>query len=287
MRTPFRLLFLIAALALCVRFSGSAAAQDTKDGPFPPHRIAGNLYYVGSQNMASYLIATEKGLILINSSFAETVPLIQAAVEKLGFHFKDVKMLLTSHAHSDHVAGSALVRRLTGARVLVMEGDEDIVRTGGKDDFQYTETWEPCPVDKVLHDREKVSLGGSTLTAWKTAGHTKGCTTWTMDVMQDGKTYKAVIIGSPNVNTGYKLVGNTKYPGIAEDFAKTFKTLKSLPCDLFLGAHGAYYGLPEKYERLQKDPKTNPFVDPQGYLAYVTLKQKAFEEELARQKAGK
>ena len=238
---------------------------------------------MGSEGLASYLITTSAGHILINSSFEETVPLIRASVEKLKFRFQDVKILLTSHAHSDHVAGNALVKRLTGARVLVMEGDENLVRTGGKGDFQYESTWEPCPVDEVLRDGQEVKLGDAVLVARRTPGHTKGCTTWTLRVSEGGKLHQVVIIGSPNVNPGYRLVGNSKYPAISDDFARTFQILKSLPCDVFLGAHGDYYGMQEKYARLQKGTSGNPFVDPQGYQQYVASKEKAFRDELARQ----
>ena len=262
---------------------GVDLAAQSNDQPFPPHRIIGNVYYVGSEALASYLITTSAGHILINSSFEETVPLIRASVEKLKFRFQDVKILLTSHAHSDHVAGNALVKRLTGARVLVMEGDENLVRTGGKGDFQYESVWEPCPVDEVLRDGQEVKLGDAVLVAHRTPGHTKGCTTWTLRVGEGGKPHQVVIIGSPNVNPGYKLVGNSKYPTISDDFASTFQILKSLPCDVFLGAHGNYYGLQEKYARLQKGTSGNPFVDPQGYQQYVALKEKAFRDELARQ----
>ena len=262
---------------------GVELAAQSNDQPFPPHRIIGNVYYVGSEALASYLITTSAGHILINSSFEETVPLIRASVEKLKFRFQDVKVLLTSHAHSDHVAGNALVKRLTGARVLVMEGDENLVRNGGKGDFQYESVWEPCPVDEVLRDRQEVKLGDAVLVAHRTPGHTKGCTTWTLRVSEGGKLHQVVIIGSPNVNPGYRLVGNSKYPTISDDFASTFQILKSLPCDVFLGAHGNYYGLQEKYARLQKGTSGNPFVDPQGYQQYVALKEKAFRDELARQ----
>ena len=253
------------------------------DSPFPPHHIAGNLYYVGSKQLASYLIKTTKGHILINSGFAETVPLIKASVEKLGFRFKDIKILLDSHAHDDHVAGNALVRKLSGSKVYVMGGDEEIVRTGGRGDFQYTTKWEPCPVDKVLHDGDIASLGDATLTAHKTPGHTRGCTTWTMTVIEKGKPLRAVIIGSPNVNPGYKLVNNAKYPSIAEDYRRCFRLLKTFPCDLFLGAHGNYYNLEEKYARLQKHPSTNPFIDPIGYRKYVDYREQAFFAELKKQ----
>ena len=239
---------------------------------------------MGSKDLAAYLVATKEGHILLNACFAETVPWIRESVEKLGFKWTDVRILLNSHAHNDHCAGSALVRQQTKCRVLIMQGDEEIVRTGGKGDFQYDSSWEPCPVDEVLKDGAVVRLGEARLTAVKTPGHTRGCTTWTMKVVDGPETLNAVIIGSPNVNPGYKLVGNPKYPSIANEYAKTFRVLKALPCDLFLGAHGAYYGLDKKYPKL-KLGGDNPFIDPEGYQAYVADREKAYRTELARQKA--
>jgi len=252
--------------------------------PFPPHKIAGNLYYVGSKDLASYLIATPEGHILINSSFEESVPLIHASIEKLGFKFTDVKILLISHAHSDHCAGSAEIIKQTKAQYFVMEQDADAVENGGakksrlKADYtQFT----PAKVDRRLKDGEEVKLGGSTLVANLTPGHTRGCTTWTMKV--DG--LHAVIIGSPNVNPGYVLVGNKDYPGIATDYERTFRFLKAQPVDLFLGAHGGYYDMNAKHARFLIAGGTNPFIDPEGYHRYVEDREKAFLTELAKQQA--
>jgi metallo-beta-lactamase class B len=261
------------------------AGAQGRDPAFPAHKIAGNLYYVGSTGLASYLITTPQGHILINSSFEETVPLIKASVEKLGFNFSDIKILLDSHAHGDHVAGNALVKELTGAKVMVMKGDEGVVSSGGAGDFFYTDRWKPCKVDKVLRDGEKVSLGGSELVAHLTPGHTRGNTTWTLPVIENGKTLQAVIIGSPNVNPGFQLVNNKSYPEIADDYARTFRVLKALRCDLFLGAHGAYYGMDAKYPKLGKSAE-NPFVDPEGYKQFVKGKEETYLQNLAEQKKG-
>lgn len=258
--------------------------------PFPPFRIAGNLYYVGSEDLASYLVVTPNGLILINSSLDESVPLIRKSVETLGFKFRDIKILLISHAHYDHDAGSARILRLTGAKYEVMDADVSVVETGGRTDFNYgsqpDQHYPRAKVDRILHDGSTVRLGGTVLTAHLTPGHTKGTTTWTMDEKEQGKTLHAVIIGSPNVNPGYKLVGNTAYPRIAEDYKHTFEVLNSLPCDLFLGAHGGYFGLTDKYTRWKAGDK-EAFVDPAGYKAYVAERKHAFEAELARQQAAK
>src|SRR5262245_57760754 len=238
---------LLPALA----FALTAVAQGPADWyePFPAHKVVGNVYYVGSKDLATYLITTPEGHVLINSGFERTVPLIQKSVESLGFKMTDVKILLASHAHSDHVAGHAALQKLTGAKVFVMRGDDDVIANGGKGQYMYTTSrWEACKVDRVLKDGDMVELGGVNLTARLTPGHTRGCNTWTWVAEDGGKKYNVVVIGSPNVNPGFQLVANKDYPEIAADFAKTFAVLKSLPCDVFLGAHGSYYGMVEKYE---------------------------------------
>jgi metallo-beta-lactamase class B len=282
---------LLGALTAAVTTGSSLRAQNRPDWtePFPPFRIAGNLYYVGSKGLANYLITTPQGHILINSDLEESVPLIRASVEKLGFKFSDVRILLISHAHWDHDAGSAAIKSLTGARYMVMDGDVSVVESGGATDFQYgsqpASRYPPAKVDRVLHDGDEVKLGGATLVAPLTPGHTKGCTTWTMKVEEGGKAYNVVIIGSPNVNEGYKLVGNSSYPQIASDYEQTFRVLKSLPVDFFLGAHGSYFDMAAKYARI-KEGTASPFIDPVGYKSYVTDREKAFRTELAKQKAA-
>jgi metallo-beta-lactamase class B len=169
---------------------------------------------------------------------------------------------------------------------MVMEADVPDIESGGKTNFQYGKLpgagYKPAKVDRVLHDGDQVKLGDVALVAHLTAGHTKGCTTWTMKVQDGGKTYDVVIVGSPNVNPGYRLVSNSLYPQIAQDFERTFRTLKSLPCDVFLGAHGSYYGMDSKFARL-KSGGPNPFIDPQGYKDYVTEREEAFRKELEKQ----
>jgi metallo-beta-lactamase class B len=284
-----RIPILSGILLLVVSLAPSAFAQASPDWsePFPPFQIAGNLYYVGTKGLASYLITTSKGNILINSDLESTVPLLQASIQKLGFRFKDTKILLISHAHWDHDAGSAKIKELTGARYMVMDADVPVVESGGKADFQYGANpamlYKPVKVDRVLHDGDEVKLGGAVLVAHLTPGHTKGCTTWTMKVKDGAKTYNVVIVGSPNVNPGYKLVGNAAYPQIAEDYERMWRVLKSLPCDMFLGAHGSYFGLEEKYALL-KTSTVNPFLDHDGYMKYIAAKELEFRTELARQR---
>jgi metallo-beta-lactamase class B len=277
------------SLLLTIAFAcNSALAQVNPDWttPHTPFRIIGTVYYVGSKDLASYLITTPQGLILINSNLQSSVPQIKKSVETLGFKFSDVKILLISHGHWDHAAGSAEIKRLTGAKYMVMDADVPVVESGGKDDFQYgNEPGSQFPktkVDRALHDGDEVKLGGVVLVAHKTPGHTKGCTTWTMKVRENTKSYNVVIVGSPNVNTGYKLVGNAAYPAIAQDYELTFRTLQSLPCDVFLGAHGSYFGMEAKFARIRAGG-TNPFVDPEGYKSYVAEREQAFRTELAKQ----
>ncbi len=259
--------------------------------PIAPFRIADNLYYVGSKDLASYLVVTPKGDILINSSLESSPPLIRKSVQRLGFHFSDIKILLISHAHADHDAGSAEVKRLTGAQYMVMDGDVAVVESGGAKDFQYPkDTYPAAKVDRVLHDGDEVRLGGAVLVAHKTPGHTRGCTTWTMRAAIDGRPRDVVIVGSWNVNPGYRLVDRPRqpasYPGIAADFARTFVILKGLPCDVFLGAHGAYFDMEEKLKRAQGRAGESAWIDPEGYRAAVAERQRAFEAELKRQQGG-
>jgi metallo-beta-lactamase class B len=256
--------------------------------PIAPFRIAGNLYYVGSKDLASYLIVTPQGDILINSSLEASVPLIRRSVEQLGFKFNDIKVLLISHAHFDHEAGSAELIRQTGAQYMVMDGDVPVVESGGAADFAYAkDTYPPAKVNRVLHDGDEVKLGGTVLVAHKTAGHTRGCTTWTMQVKEAGRPLNVVIVGSWNVNPGWRLVDHpgrpASYPGIAADYRRTFATLKALPCDVFLGAHGAYFGMLSKLDRIKAGAKENVWVDPEGYEAAVAEREEAFELELKRQ----
>ncbi|MGH9496944.1 MAG: subclass B3 metallo-beta-lactamase [Candidatus Sulfotelmatobacter sp.] len=279
--------FLLLGAFILIRSIG-LLAQDRPEWrqAFPPHRIAGNLYYVGSRDLAAFLITTPKGHILINSNLESSVPQIKESVEKLGFRFRDIKILLISHAHFDHCAGSALIKRLTGAKYMVMDADVREIETGGRADFQYghsrSSLFPRTKVDRALHDGDEVRLGEVVLTAHLTAGHTKGCTTWALKVSDGGKVYDVVIVGSPNVNPGYKLVNNQQYPQIALDYQRSFSILKSLPCDIFLGAHASYYGMEEKFAQIGKSA-ANPFVDPAGYKAYVADREKAFREELERQ----
>jgi metallo-beta-lactamase class B len=262
-------------LGMAQIFAQSKTGQVDWNKPFPPHKVIGNVYFVGTNELGSFLITTPEGHILINSDFETTVPVIRASVEKLGFKFTDIKILLGSHAHGDHMQGDAMVKELTAARVMAMEQDVPALRKmmpGGK----------PHPIDKILHDGDEVTLGGTTLVAHLTAGHTKGCTTWTMKAKEGDKTYNVLILGSIGVNPGYILVNNKDYPQIADDYVRSFKVLRALPCDVFIASHGHFYDLASKYPKLGKGP--NPFIDPEGYKAHLDLQEKNFYAKLEEQK---
>jgi metallo-beta-lactamase class B len=257
--------------------SASVLAQANPDWhhEFPAFKIAGNLYYVGTADLAVYLINTPQGNILINSDFEEDVPTIKKSIASLGFKYADTKIVLISHAHGDHDAATGLIKKETGAKLMVMDTDVP--------EEESTAKGRPgAHVDRVLHDGDTVELGGSKWVAHLTPGHTKGCTTWTTQIQDGGRNLNVVIIGSPNVNPGYILVGNKSYPKIADDYVKTFAVLKGLPCDVFLGAHGAYFGMKAKYEKFVAGDK-NAFIDPAGYKAYVAERDQSFRDEWARQ----
>jgi metallo-beta-lactamase class B len=259
-------------LSLFERNVGGPEDQTTQ---FPPHKIVGNLYYVGTNSLSAFLVVTPQGNILINSTYERNVPTIQKSIEQLGFKFSDTKILLGSHAHGDHQEGDALVKQLTGAQVMAMAEDVpalEAMKPGGK----------PHPIDRVLHDGDTVTLGGATLVAHLTPGHTRGCTTWTMKVVDGGRTLDVVIIGSFGTNPGFQLVNNKDTPGIAQEFMRTFKVARSLPCDVPLGSHPGMYNLQEKYARL-KSGGLNPFIDPQGYKMEIDIAEAMFRAVLAAQ----
>jgi len=262
-----------------------------------PFQIADNLYYVGSEDLASYLVVTPKGNVLINPNLASSPPQIRASVEKLGFHWSDTRILLNSQAHYDHVGGAAEVVRETHAKNMVMDGDVSVAESGSRTDFLSPSPnvlpYAPVHVDRVLHDEDTVSLGGVILTAHRTAGHTRGCTTWTMRAHVTGEPVgtmrNIVIVGGVTFWSEYHFVATSghreSYPGIARDFQHTFSQLKALPCDVFLGAHGSYFDMLAKLKRYPQDgPRV--FIDPAGYQEFVADAEATFRKALSEQEAG-
>jgi metallo-beta-lactamase class B len=251
--------------------------------PVAPFRIAGNVYYVGAADVTSYLIATPAGLLILDSGFAETVPQILANVRTLGFDPHEVKWLLISHPHYDHVGGIADLRDATGAKVVVSAPDVEQARRGGRGDFAWGDrfSYRPFEADRVVRDGDTVELGGSVMRANVTPGHTRGCTSWTTDVVEGGKTLRVVFVCSLTA-PGYELAHNAAYPTIADDYRATFRRMAALPVDVFLAAHGSFFGLLEKRGRLAGGGD-NPFVDPEGYRAHVEGKRQEFEGRLREQ----
>ena len=241
---------------------------------FPAHTIIGNLHYVGTGTLNSYLITTPQGHILINTNYEDTVPLLRASVEKVGFKMTDIKIILGSHAHPDHMQADAMVKELSGgASVMAMDQDVPALKS------MKAPSGKPRPIDRVLKDKEQVSLGGTTLVAHLTPGHTRGCTTWTMRIPEGGRSYD-VVIACGGLQEGAVLVNNTTYPEIADDFARSIATLKALPVDVFLGAHSWFFDLAGKYKRL--GGATNPYVDPAGFKAWVGNMEKNYNALVTR-----
>ncbi len=275
-------------LALFALAAANVFPQATIPGnsPFPAHKIAANLYYVGADDITSYLITTPAGHIVINAGYAETVPIIDAGIRKLGFNPRDVKILLNGQAHFDHVAGMAALQKLTGGQVYSSERDAPVLESGGIKDPRWgkEQTYPPVKVDHILRDGEKITLGGITLYTHLTPGHSMGCTTFTMTVDEGGRKLEVVFVGGTSINPGVHFVGQPTWPGIAEDFQTGFDVLKRLKCDIFLGAHGNYYGMNAKYEKLPGGG--NPFIDPEGYRAFAAKSEKTFQDQLTREKAA-
>jgi metallo-beta-lactamase class B len=255
--------------SILARNMGTLEDQTTQ---FPPHQIIGNIYYVGTRTLSSFLIVTPQGNILVDSTFERNVPTIAKSVGDLGFKFSDVKILLGNHAHNDHQEGDARVKEMTGAQVIVMAEDVAAlkeIKPGGKEH----------PIDKVIHDGDKVTLGGTTLVAHLTPGHTHGCTSWTTTAQQGGKTYNVLLACSlrpPAVITS----------DIAAEFNRSFKLVRSLPCDVQLGDHGAQYGMQEKYAKL-KSGGPNPFIDPARCFGEVDLEEAMYHAIVAEQNGPK
>ena len=253
--------------------------------PVIPFRIAGNLYYVGANEVCSFLITTRQGHILLDGGFAETAPQIEQNITRLGFKIEDVKVLLNSHAHLDHAGGLAELKQKSGAKLIASAGDAPMLRSGGHGDFRFGDrlVFPRVKVDQIIGDGESVRLGDQIMTAYLTPGHTKGNTTWTTKLSDNGKTYDVVFAGSPTA-LDYQLVGKESYPGIAADFEKTFSVLKKLPCDIFLSDHGSFFHFVEKHERLMHGENPNPFIDPVGYRKFVVHFEKEFRDKLELQK---
>jgi len=280
---------MLAGIARPLPARSQATEQDrARNQPVAPFRILGNLYYVGASDITSFLIVTPKGNILLDAGFVQTALQIQANVKTLGFRMEDTKFLLNSQAHYDHTGGLAQLKKLTGAQMAASEEDALMLEAGGHGDPYFGDKYvfQPVHVDRRLKNGDTVSLGGTAMTAEITPGHTKGCTTWTMTVEEAGKSYHVVFVCSTSVLSEIRLIDNAQYPGIERDYEYTFRRLRQLPCDIFLGAHGNFFDLLGKNERLRRGDKPNPFIDPEGYKKYLDSSEAAFQKELRAQRAA-
>lgn len=255
------------------------------NAPFKPFRLIGNIHYVGASGISSFLITTPEGHILLDTGFETTVPRIRDSATQLGFKLTDIKIILNSHAHTDHAGGHATMQKLTGAKILMSEADAALLASGGRNDFTpYSKdmmAYPPAKADRILRDGDKVTLGGTTLTCHLTPGHTKGATTWTMDVTEDGKVQHVVFFSSTSILSGVPLVNNVQYPGIAEDLTASYKKLKALPCDVFLAPHTGFFDLEAKAPRLARGENPNPFIDATAFKKFLEPAEQKFLQQLA------
>ena len=287
-RPTINVLLLAGLVALAAPVSAQNNPEWTR--PFPPFRIIGNLYWVGSYDLSTYLITTPAGNILINTGVGDTANQIKASVEQLGFKLSDTKILTATHGHFDHAAGLAQLKKMTGARLIVSEPDKELFESGGRADFRFGDDpgsrFDPVKVDATFKDNDTISLGGTVLTAHHHPGHTKGATSFTLDVPENGKTYRVVIANMGSINPGVTVSGMPKYPGIGDDYARTFKAQKDMPIDIWLASHASQFKLHEKYK--PGDPY-NPdrFVDPKGFKAAVEALEKTYREQLAKERTKK
>ncbi len=243
--------------------------REDQETAVPPYRVIGNIYYVGTRTLSSFLIVTPQGNILLDSTYERNVPTIAKSVAQLGFKFSDIKILLGNHAHADHQEGDALVKQMTGAQVVAMSEDVPALQMMTPGNKEH-------PIDRIIQDGDMVTLGGTTLTAHLTAGHTRGCTTWTTRAQEGGKSY--------NVMFGCSLRPPAVIsPEAQAEFERTFKTIRSIPCDVQLGDHGAQYDMQEKYAKL-KAGGPNPFIDPKSCFHEADVEEAMFKAILAEQK---
>ena len=255
--------------------------------PEAPFRMAGPIYFVGTAELAVFLVHTPQGHILIDGGMPSTAPVIEKSIRELGFKPEDIRILLTTQAHFDHVGSHAHFKKLSGARVEAMKGDENLLRDGGKSDYLFAGNpdyhFPRVAVDRVLADGDIVTIGGARLTAHRTPGHTAGSATYVTTVREAGRDYRVVFAASMSVNPGTRFVNNPSYPGILEDFRKAFTVLESLKPDIFVSGHTGFFGLKEKRARMTKENPAQAFVDPEGYAKIIAERKKTFEELVAKE----
>ena len=284
--------FIIAFFAFTFLLTHGVLAQDQNplrgrpSEPVEPYQVIGNIYYVGAVGISSHIIVTPEDLILLDTGTQQMLPGIRTNLEKLGYTFNDVKIILSSHAHWDHVEGHAAIKELSGAKVMAMGEDAAAISSGLDNSAAGAQGWNSVEVDRILRDQDTVTLGGVTMQAHLTPGHTKGTTTWMTMVEENGKSYRVVFVGGTGINRGVKLLSNTRHPGIIEDYALTFRVLKELDGEVFLAQHPSMYGMDEKLERLKAGAAENPFIDPEGYRRFVEEQEGRYLKQLEEERSA-
>jgi metallo-beta-lactamase class B len=253
---------------------------------YAPFRIAGNLYYVGTYDLACYLVATPKGHILINTGLAASAKMIKASIESLGFKFADIKILLTTQAHYDHMGAMAAIKKMTGASMMVDEKDAAVMADGGSSDYAlggYGRTYHPVKTDRLLHDGDTVKLGDMNLVMLHHPGHTKGSCSFLFDVKDEKRSYRVLIANMPSIVTEKKFSEVTAYPEIAKDYAYTLHAMKNLSFDIWLSSHASQFGLHKKHQPgAAYDPAV--FMERAGYDAALSDFQNQYDKKIAEQK---
>jgi metallo-beta-lactamase class B len=290
------LLIVLAATAVLVVVLGNlwrASIRKNRSIPDEPFRVAGNLYYVGSTGVTSFLLTGPDGHVLIDGGYPETAPLIIGSIAKLGFDIREVKVLLNSHAHFDHAAGLRELQQASGAKLWISEGDAEMIAAGGVGDRTFGPLrhvglgrFPAALVDHRFKDGDTIRVGPIALTAHVTAGHTPGCTSWSFPVHDGERELLAVSICSLSLLPFMTFVEPESYPGIRSDFERSFERLRSLPADIFLGSHSSFFDMHRKLrERETAEDPVEPFIDREGYRAFIDDAERWFRAELADQQA--
>ena len=277
-----------AGLAVALTLAAAAPAMAQRPGwtrPFPGHRVIGNLYAVGTYDLAVFLVTSDEGHSLINTGLEDSTPLIRANIEALGFRLEDVRVLLQMQAHWDHTAALAQIKEAVGAEMWATAEDAPVLEDGGFSDphFGGRQSFQPVEVDRIIEDGEVLELGDARLTVMESPGHTAGSSSYLMTVNEGGREYSVVIANMGTINPGKRLVVDPTYPGVADDFAETFRRQKALDIDVWVAAHGGQYGLHDKYTAGQEySPDT--FVDPGGFLAAVERLEDLYLEQIEEER---
>jgi metallo-beta-lactamase class B len=258
--------------------------------PVPPRHLVANIYYVGAAGVSSFLITSPAGHFLLDTGFADTVPIIQRGVQELGFRLADINYILSSHAHNDHVGGHARLQQLTGATIVASAEDARLLAAGGANDYspfpaelmRYT----PVSAGRIVRDRETLTLGAVTMTAHLTPGHTRGATTWTLRISDKGQSHDVVFFSSTSIVDGTRLLHDPAYPTIVADYEATWARLRSLPCDIWFAPHGGQFAMAQKLERLELGAGSNPFIDPSGWKAVIAKGESDYRRQLETERTA-